>query len=269
MLIVVIIPPKARFEHDLVSFRKFAQAQPELISRIRIGLTVYVTNGQLKTRCQGDAWAQPEVIFNFSLMDIAVALQVVEVEQALGALALDVVRVEARERFDHRRTGAPRASVTRSSAAAGAPSTRPDLDFLEYAYDLIFRRFPVDFERLGLIGYSDGASYGLSVGLSNPELFRAVMGWAAGLTVRASIERYDHWIAFGLLAFVGVNMIREAFKMEEDARQKHDPTRGLTLVMLSVATSIDALAVGLTISMLQVSIWFQALVMWPSIRRKN
>ena len=94
-------------------------------------------------------------------------------------------------------------------------------------------------------------------------LFQAmmpVMGWAAGLTVRESIERYDHWIAFGLLAFVGINMIREAFKLEEDAQDKHDPTRGLTLVMLSVATSIDALAVGLTISMLQVAIWFPALV---------
>jgi len=94
-------------------------------------------------------------------------------------------------------------------------------------------------------------------------LFQAMMpviGWAAGLTVRESIERYDHWIAFGLLAFVGVNMIREAFKMEEGARAKHDPTRGLTLVMLSVATSIDALAVGLTISMLQVAIWLPALV---------
>jgi predicted esterase len=65
-------------------------------------------------------------------------------------------------------------------AASGAPSPRPDLDFFEYAYDLIFRRYPVDARRLGLIGYSDGASYALSVGLSNPELFRAVMGWAAG-----------------------------------------------------------------------------------------
>ena len=94
-------------------------------------------------------------------------------------------------------------------------------------------------------------------------LFQAMMpviGWAAGLTVRESIERYDHWIAFGLLTFVGVNMIREAFKMEEGAREKHDPTRGLTLVMLSVATSIDALAVGLTISMLRVAIWLPALV---------
>ena len=94
-------------------------------------------------------------------------------------------------------------------------------------------------------------------------LFQAmmpVMGWAAGLTVRESIARYDHWIAFGLLAFVGINMIREAFRLEEDAREKRDPTRGLTLVMLSVATSIDALAVGLTLSMLQVAIWLPALV---------
>jgi predicted esterase len=67
-----------------------------------------------------------------------------------------------------------------ASAAGDAPSARPDLDFLEHAYDLIFRRYPVDAERLGLLGYSDGASYALSVGLSNPQLFRAVMGWAAG-----------------------------------------------------------------------------------------
>lgn len=94
-------------------------------------------------------------------------------------------------------------------------------------------------------------------------LFQAmmpVMGWAAGLSVRGKIERFDHWVAFALLLFVGLNMIREAFKLEEDARVKHDPTRGLTLVMLSLATSIDALAVGLTISMLQVAIWFPALV---------
>jgi predicted esterase len=67
-----------------------------------------------------------------------------------------------------------------ATAADGSHSARPDLDFLEYAYDLIFRRYPVDEGRLGLVGYSDGASYALSVGLSNPHLFRAVMGWAAG-----------------------------------------------------------------------------------------
>jgi predicted esterase len=60
------------------------------------------------------------------------------------------------------------------------PSARPDLDFLEYAYDLIYRRYPIDAARQGLIGYSDGASYALSVGLSNPHQFCAVMAWAAG-----------------------------------------------------------------------------------------
>lgn len=62
-------------------------------------------------------------------------------------------------------------------------SLRPDLDFLEYAYDLIWRRYPIDLERQGLVGYSDGASYALSYGLSNPQIFRAVMAWAAGFAV--------------------------------------------------------------------------------------
>ena len=94
-------------------------------------------------------------------------------------------------------------------------------------------------------------------------LFQAmmpVMGWAAGLSVRAYIERYDHWIAFGLLAFVGISMIREAFSNDPTDRRKKDPTCGVSLVMLSVATSIDALAVGLSISLLNVSIWTPALI---------
>ena len=64
-----------------------------------------------------------------------------------------------------------------------AADDRPDLDFLEWAYDLVYRRYPIDPDRQGLIGYSDGASYALSVGLSNPGIFRAVMGWAAGFFV--------------------------------------------------------------------------------------
>ncbi len=60
---------------------------------------------------------------------------------------------------------------------------RDDLDFLEYAYDLIYRRYPIDPKRQALLGYSDGASYGLTVGLSNPNIFSAVLGWAAGFEV--------------------------------------------------------------------------------------
>jgi len=57
---------------------------------------------------------------------------------------------------------------------------RVDLDFFEYAYEWIYDRYLVDPARQALLGYSDGASYALAVGLSNPRLFAAVMGWAAG-----------------------------------------------------------------------------------------
>jgi len=60
---------------------------------------------------------------------------------------------------------------------------RPDLDFLEHAYAEIYRRVPVDHARQALIGYSDGASYALAIGLSNPRIFSAIMGWAAGFVV--------------------------------------------------------------------------------------
>ena len=94
-------------------------------------------------------------------------------------------------------------------------------------------------------------------------LFQAIMpvlGWSAGLSIRGWIEDYDHWVAFGLLAFVAQGMLRAAFKKETGADERKDPTRGLTMVMLSVATSIDALAVGLSLSMISVSIWTPALI---------
>ncbi|MUM76741.1 manganese efflux pump [Pseudodesulfovibrio sp. F-1] len=90
-------------------------------------------------------------------------------------------------------------------------------------------------------------------------LFQALMpviGWHLGITVRESIEAYDHWVAFVLLGYIGYKMIREAF--DEEEASKGDPTRGMSLIALSVATSIDALAVGLSLSVLGVSIW------WPS-----
>ena len=87
-----------------------------------------------------------------------------------------------------------------------------------------------------------------------------VIGWSAGLTVRSLIEQYDHWVAFGLLAFVGVHMIREAFHHKKEKKPKKDPTKGMTLVVLSVATSIDALAVGLSLAVIKISIWVPALV---------
>ena len=87
-----------------------------------------------------------------------------------------------------------------------------------------------------------------------------ILGWYGGLTVRPFIERYDHWVAFALLSFVGSKMIIEAFRKNDSENRKIDPTKGLSLIMLSVATSIDALAVGLSVAMLKISIWFPAFV---------
>lgn len=94
-------------------------------------------------------------------------------------------------------------------------------------------------------------------------LFQAGMtflGWISGLTVQGYIEKVDHWLAFGLLAFVGGRMIFEALGSVDEERQVADPTRGKTMVLLSVATSIDALAVGLSFSFLDLSIWLPAAI---------
>ena len=91
-------------------------------------------------------------------------------------------------------------------------------------------------------------------------LFQAMMpviGWGLGTSVQSYMAAYDHWVAFVLLALVGSNMLREAVLADEDeenSKPRKDATKGMTLVMLSVATSIDALAIGLSMSMLQVSI---------------
>jgi putative Mn2+ efflux pump MntP len=78
--------------------------------------------------------------------------------------------------------------------------------------------------------------------------------------MRAAIESFDHWLAFALLSLVGGKMLREAWRDEADQCPRGDPTRGWSLVLLSVATSIDALAVGLSLAILGVEIWLPALV---------
>lgn len=93
-------------------------------------------------------------------------------------------------------------------------------------------------------------------------LFQAVMpvlGWAAGLSVREQIEAWDHWIAFALLSTIGVKMIRDAFASYRKEVQRLVPD-AMTLLALSVATSIDALAVGLSLSFLKVDIATPALI---------
>jgi putative Mn2+ efflux pump MntP len=91
------------------------------------------------------------------------------------------------------------------------------------------------------------------------QAFMPLVGALAGLTVRAYIADYDHWIAFALLSAIGAKMIYESFKIKSTG-QNSNPANILVLLALSVATSIDALTVGITLSLLSVSIALAATV---------
>ena len=91
--------------------------------------------------------------------------------------------------------------------------------------------------------------------------FQALMpflGWLLGTTVASYVESYSAWIAFALLTFLGVKMIREAIleskNPDEEDGEKHSSLAPKIMVVFAVATSIDALAAGLTFAALDVNI---------------
>lgn len=85
------------------------------------------------------------------------------------------------------------------------------------------------------------------------QMLMPVIGWAIGLSLQGIIAEVDHWIAFGLLAFIGAKMIYEALK--NNGEEETEKTLKLhTLLTLAIATSIDALMVGLSFAFLQSSI---------------
>ena len=90
--------------------------------------------------------------------------------------------------------------------------------------------------------------------------FQALMpliGFFLGSLFAAAIEAFDHWVAFGLLAIIGINMLREAFEKEEECECcKEGDLSFKTMFVMAIATSIDALAVGISLAMAQgVNIW--------------
>jgi len=88
-----------------------------------------------------------------------------------------------------------------------------------------------------------------------------LLGWLAGQAVSKAIRSLDHWVAFVLLALVGLKMIYESFKPEmRENKSKGDPTTGTMLLLLSIATSIDALAAGLGFAALNRPVFVPALV---------
>ena len=89
-----------------------------------------------------------------------------------------------------------------------------------------------------------------------------IIGWIAGRTLDRvpKIQTYDHWLAFALLTIVGGRMILEALRVDAREGRSSDPTRGWSLVVLSIATSIDALAIGLSFAALGVEVWLPSAV---------
>jgi len=90
----------------------------------------------------------------------------------------------------------------------------------------------------------------------------AYLGWLLGSSFVSLIENVDHWLALLLLAWVGIRMIAEGFSSQEEELKEscEDRTRGKSLVMLSIATSIDALGVGLSLAFLNADILVSSLL---------
>ena len=104
------------------------------------------------------------------------------------------------------------------------------------------------------------AAFRLSFHFGLFQFLMPVAGWALGRSIVSYISAFDHWVAFGLLLFVGGRMVYSGAGPRDEEKPPGDPSRGLSLVILSLAVSIDALAVGLTFAMLEVSIWYPSLV---------
>ena len=87
-----------------------------------------------------------------------------------------------------------------------------------------------------------------------------VIGYYLGRTVSEYIERFDHWVAFALLVFIGAKMLIEAIKNKDDDSPAGDPYKTKTLFIMAIATSIDALAVGVSFALTNVHIFSSAAV---------
>ncbi len=86
-----------------------------------------------------------------------------------------------------------------------------------------------------------------------------ILGWVVGSSIEPYIAPVDHWVAFGLLAFVAYRMIRSASGAAEIGRWS-DPTRGWLMVSLAFATSVDALAIGVSLAALRISAWYPSAI---------
>jgi putative Mn2+ efflux pump MntP len=112
---------------------------------------------------------------------------------------------------------------------------------------------------LGKIKLADTMKVSSSFGAAHTVM--PVVGWFLGSTIIGLIQNWDHWLAFVLLAFVGGKMIREGLDKENEEINSTDLLNWSSLIMFTIAVSIDALAVGLSFSLEKLSIWVPSIYM--------
>jgi putative Mn2+ efflux pump MntP len=110
---------------------------------------------------------------------------------------------------------------------------------------------------LGQVGFRQKFRLSFHFGLF--QFFMPIVGWLLGFGVFSLLDPVKRWVAFALLSGIGVKMVYESF-VEEENKRVADPTRGLSLVILSFATSIDAFGVGFSMAMLFESFFLPCLV---------
>lgn len=86
-----------------------------------------------------------------------------------------------------------------------------------------------------------------------------VAGYYLGVSFSALVEPVDHWVSFGLLTILGLRMIYEGSRKEED-KETRDLTRPLMLIVMGIGTSIDAFVVGISLGFLEANIWLSAII---------
>ena len=99
-----------------------------------------------------------------------------------------------------------------------------------------------------------GAAGRVAVACGGFQFVMPLAGWLLGTTFLGLISGYDHWVAFALLLIVGGNMIRESFGTEDPTCTPTDPSCGVPLLTVALATSIDALAVGIIFAAVNASV---------------
>ena len=88
-----------------------------------------------------------------------------------------------------------------------------------------------------------------------------ILGWALGSAFADAIEGFDHWVAFALLAGIGAKLLWDAWKSRHDEeRAEPAPLMLREAILLGIATSIDAMAVGVSFAFLDVNVWIAAAV---------